>query len=108
MSTVADAVAEFDASDEVAVAVTVKCLVGRSGAASWACTSTFCPALRPPTVHVDLPGGEQTENLGLRLLGLADRVTLAVPPVPLVSQTQIAYPTFVCGSTALMLFSVWI
>jgi hypothetical protein len=106
MSTVADAVAEFEASVEVAVAVTVKCLVGRAGAASWACTSTFAPASRPPTVQVDLPDGEQTENVGLRLLGLADRLILAVPPVPLVSQTQIAYPTVVPGSTALTLFSV--
>ena len=74
MSTVADAVAEFDACDELAVAVSVTCLVGRSGAASLACTSTFCPALRPLTVHLDLPDGTQTfysiscieDNLPLR------------------------------------------
>src|SRR6266702_1129441 len=108
MSTVADAVAEFDACNEVAVAVSVTCLDGRSGAASSACSSTFCPALRPLTVHLDLPDGTQTENVGLTLLGLADRVILAVPPVPLVSQTQMAYPTVVCGSTALTLFSVCI
>ena len=59
-------------------------------------------------MHLDLPDGTQTENVGLTLLGLADRVILAVPPVPLVSQTQMAYPTVVCGSTALTLFSVCI
>jgi len=106
MSTVADAVAEFAACDEVAVAVSVKCLAGRFGAASSACNSAFCPAPSPLTVHLDVPDGTQTENLGLSLLGFADRVILAVPPVPLVSQTQIAYPTVVCGSTALTLLSV--
>ena len=45
MSTVADAVAEFDACDELAVAVSVTCLVGRSGAASSACTSTLLPGV---------------------------------------------------------------
>jgi hypothetical protein len=105
MSTVADAVAEFDACDEVAVAVSTTRLVGRSGAASSACTSTFCPAVRL-TVHLDLPGGTQTENVGLTLLGFADSVILAEPSVLPASQTQIAYPIFVRGSTALRLLSV--
>ena len=99
MSTVADAVAEFDACDEVAVAVSTTRLVGRFGAASSACTSVFSPALTL-TSHLDLPDGTQTENVGLTLLGFADSVTLA-EPVPLVNQTQMAYPTVVFGSTAL-------
>ena len=103
MSTVADAVAEFDACDEVAVAVTMNRLVGRSGAASLACNSA-CPVLTL-TLHLDVPDVAQTENAGLRLLGFADSVTLAVP-LPLLSQTKMAYPTFVCGSTALTLLSV--
>jgi hypothetical protein len=103
---VADAVAEFDACAELAVAVSVTCLAGRAGAASSACTSTFCPALRPLTVHLDLPDGTHTENVGLTLLGFAESVILAEPPLPLVSQTQIAYPIVVFGSTALTLFSV--
>jgi hypothetical protein len=106
MSTLADAVAEFDACFEVAVAVSVKCVAGRSGAASSAWTSTCCPELSPPTVQSAWPDGTQTENVGLALLGFADRVILAVPPVPLVSQTQMAYDTVVCGSTALTLLSV--
>jgi hypothetical protein len=103
MSTVADAVAEFDACDEVAVAVSTTRLFGRSGAASSACTSTFFPAVRL-TVHLDLPDGTQTENVGLTLLGFADSVILAEPSV--LSQTRIAYPTLVRGSTALRLLSV--
>jgi hypothetical protein len=105
MSTVADAVAEFDACDEVAVAVTMNRLVGRSGAASLACNWT-CPVLML-TLHLDVPDAAQTENAGLRLVGFADSVTLAVP-LPLLSQTQIAYVTFVCGSTALTPLSVCI
>jgi hypothetical protein len=86
----------------------VKCVLGRFGAASTACNSTFCPALRPPTSQVDVPDGAQTENVGRRLLGRADNVIFAVPPVPLVSQIQMANPTFVCGSTALTRLSVCI
>ena len=106
MSTVADAVAEFDACDEVAVAVSTTRLVGRFGAASSACTSAVSPALTL-TSHLDLPDGTQTENVGLTLLGFADSVTLA-EPVPLVSQTRMAYPTVVFGSTALTLLRVCI
>jgi hypothetical protein len=103
MSTVADAVAEFDACDEVAVAVTMNRLVGRFGAASLACNSA-CPVLML-TLHLDVPDVAQTENAGLRLLGFADSVILAVP-LPLLSQTKMAYLTFVCGSTALTPSSV--
>lgn len=108
MSTVADAVAEFDACDEVAVAVSMTRLVGRSGAASLASTSTAFPALSPPTVHLVVPVVAQRENVGLTLLGLADSVILAVPPEPLLSQTQMAYRILVCGSTALTPWSVCI
>ena len=105
MLTVAVADAEFDACDEVAVAVRMKRLVGRSGAATFACNST-CPV---PTlvVHLVVPVVAQTENAGLTLFGLADSVTLTLP-LPLVSQTKMAYRTFVCGSTALMPSSVCI
>jgi hypothetical protein len=108
MSTVTTAVAEFDACDEVAVAVSMTRLVGRSGAASLASTSTLSPALSPPTVHLAVPVSAQTENAGLTLLGLADSVILAVPPEPLVSQTLMAYRILVCGSTALTPWSVCI
>ena len=106
MSTVADAVAEFDACDEVAVAVSMKRLVGRLGAATLACNWTCAPALRL-VVHLAVPVVAQTENAGLTLFGLADSVTLTLP-LPLVSQIQMAYPTLVCGSTALMPLSVCI
>jgi hypothetical protein len=59
------------------------------------------------TLHLDVPDVAQTENAGLRLFGFADSVTLAVP-LPLLSQTQIAYLTVVCGSTALTPSSVCI
>jgi len=106
MSTVADAVAEFDACDEVAVAVSMKRLVGRFGAATLACTSTCCPALRL-AVHLVVPDVAQTENAGATLFGFADSVTLTLP-LPLVSHSQMAYRTFVPGSTALTPSSVCI
>jgi len=56
----------------------------------------------------DLPDGTQTVKVGDTLLGDADSVILAVPLVPLLSQTQIAYLTVVCGSTELTLSRVWI
>jgi hypothetical protein len=65
-----------------------------------------CPVLML-TLHLDVPDAAQTENAGLRLDGFADSVTLAVP-LPLLSQTQIAYVTLVCGSTALTPSSVCI
>jgi hypothetical protein len=71
-------------------------------ARSW----TLCPALSP-TLQLDLPDDAQTENVGDTLLGDADSVTLAVPSVPLLSQTQMAYLTVVCGSTELTLLRVW-
>lgn len=73
-----------------------------------ACTSTCCPALSPPTLHSDLPDGTQTENVGDTLLGDADSLILAVPLVPLLSQTQMANLTVVCGSTELTPPRVWI
>jgi hypothetical protein len=108
MSTVADAVAEFDVCGEVAVAVRMKRLVGRFGAASSACSSGVCPASRPLTVHLVVPDAAQTENAGLKLAGFVDSVTLTVSPVPLVTQTQMAYRTVVPGSTALTPLSVCI
>jgi len=106
MLTVADAVAEFDACDEVAVAVRMKRLVGRFGAATLACSSGCAPALTL-VVHLAVPVVAQTENAGLTLVGFADSVTLTLP-LPLVSQTKMAYRTFVCGSTALTPSSVCI
>ncbi len=104
MSTVAEAVAEFDACDEVAVAVSMKRLVGRLGAATFACSSGFAPALRL-VVHLVVPVVAQTENAEVTLCGFVDSVTLTLP-LPLVSQTQMAYRTFVPGSTALTPLSV--
>jgi hypothetical protein len=73
-----------------------------------ACNWTCCPALSPPTLQSDLPDGAQTVKVGDTLLGDADSVILAVPSVPLLSQTQMAYLTVVCGSTELTLLRVWI
>ena len=72
-----------------------------------ACSWTCCPALSPPIVQSDLPDGAQTVKVGDTLLGDADSVILAVPLVPLLSQTQMAYLTVVCGSTELTLLRVW-
>jgi hypothetical protein len=58
-------------------------------------------------LQLDVPDDGQTENVGVTLLGDADSVTLAVPLVPLLSQTQMAYLTVVCGSTELTLSRVW-
>ena len=62
----------------------------------------------PPTLQLDLPDGAQTVKVGDTLLGDADSVILAVPLVPLLSQTQMTYLTVVCGSTELMPWRVWI
>ena len=56
----------------------------------------------------DLPDGTQTEKVGDTLLGDADSLILAVPLVPLLSQTQMANLTVVCGSTELTPPRVWI
>ena len=60
-----------------------------------ACSWTCCPALSPPILQSDLPDGAQTVKVGDALLGDADSVILAVPLVPLLSQTQMAYLTAV-------------
>jgi len=73
-----------------------------------ACTSTCCPALSPPSLQSDLPDGTQTEKVGETLLGDADSLILAVPLVPLLSQTQMANLTVACGSTELTPPRVWI
>ena len=73
-----------------------------------ACTSTCCRALSPPILQSDLPDGTQTEKVGETLLGDADSLILAVPLVPLLSQTQMANLTVVCGSTELTPPRVWI
>jgi hypothetical protein len=108
MSTVAHADAEFDASTEVAVAVSFTRRWLRSGALRLACTSTCCPLLSPPTLHTDLPDGWQTEKVGDTLLGDADRLILAVALVPLLIQIQMANLTVACGSTELSPLRVWI
>jgi hypothetical protein len=59
-------------------------------------------------LHTDLPDGTQTEKVGDTLLGDADRLILAVPLVPLLSQTQMANRTVACGSTELTPSRVWI
>ena len=56
----------------------------------------------------DLPDGTQTEKVGDTLLGDADSLILAVPLVPLLSQTQMANLTVACGSTELTPPRVWI
>ena len=71
-----------------------------------ACSWTCCPALSPPILQSDLPDGAQTVKVGDTLLGDADSVILAVPLVPLLSQTQMAYLTVACGSTELTLSRV--
>ena len=106
MSTVADAVAVFDACDEVAVAVSMKLVVGRFGAATVACSWGCAPVLRL-VVHLVVPVVAQTENAGVTPFGFADNVTLTLP-LPLVSQIQMAYWTVVCGSTAVTPLIVWI
>ena len=59
-------------------------------------------------MQTDLPDGTQTEKVGDTLLGDADSLILAVPLVPLLSQTQMANLTVVCGSTELTSPRVWI
>jgi hypothetical protein len=73
-----------------------------------ACTSTCCPAFSPATLQSDLPDGTQTEKVGETLLGDADSLILAVPLLPLLSQTQMANLTVACGSTEPALPRVWI
>jgi len=64
--------------------------------------------LSPPTLQSDLPDGTQTEKVGETLLGDADSLIFAEPLVPLLSQTQMANLTVVCGSTELTPPRVWI
>src|SRR5215472_8214021 len=98
------AVAELPACFEVAVTVSVILRPARSlNALSLACVSTWCPALRPDTVHLDPPVWSQTMKEGLTLLGAASTSILTEPLLPLVSQTQIAKWTVVPGSTVLLL-----
>jgi hypothetical protein len=97
--TVADA--DLAACVEVADTVSVMAVPNVLLAVSSACVSMCCPALRPVTVHVDWPGVWQTENVGLTLLGDASTETLAVPPVPLVSQSTMSNWTVLLGSTVL-------
>jgi len=59
-------------------------------------------------LQLDLPDGTQTEKVGDTLLGDADSLIFAVPLVPLLSQTQMANLTVVCGSTELTPPRVWI
>jgi hypothetical protein len=64
--------------------------------------------LSPPTLQSDLPDGTQTEKVGETLLGDAESLILAVPLLPLLSQTQMANLTVECGSTEPTLPRVWI
>ena len=73
------------------------------GTASSACTWTFCPPLRPDTEHVELPAGWQIVKVGATSLGEAPSVSLALPPLPPVSQTQIANCTLSWTFTVLLL-----
>ena len=73
-----------------------------------ACTSTCCPALSPATLQSDLPDRTQTEKVGETLLGDAESLILAVPLLPLLSQTQMANLTVACGSTEPGSPRVWI
>jgi len=59
-------------------------------------------------LQTDLPDGTHTEKVGDTLLGDADSLILAVPLVPLLSQTQMANLTVVCGSTEPTSPRVWI
>jgi hypothetical protein len=93
--------ADLAACVEVADTVSVMAVPNVLLAVSSACVSMCCPALRPVTVHVDWPGVWQTENVGLTLLGDASTETLAVPPVPLVSQSTMSNWTVLLGSTVL-------
>ena len=52
-------------------------------------------------MQLDLPDGTQTEKVGDTLLGDADSLIFALPLVPLLSQTQMANLTVLCGSTEL-------
>jgi hypothetical protein len=61
------------------------------GTASRACNSTAWLALSPATEHVAVPVLAQTTNLAESLLGVAFNLTVAVPLVPDVSHTQMAY-----------------
>jgi len=59
-------------------------------------------------LHSDLPDGTQTVKVGETLLGEADSLILAVPLLPLLSQTQMANLTVACGSTEPASPRVWI
>jgi len=93
MSTVADAVAEFDACDEVAVGGQHDAL-GRPvrGPPVRACTSTFFPASEAHGCTWTCPMARRRRTWGLTLLGFADSVILAEPSVLPASQTLIALP----------------
>ena len=98
------AVAVLLACCEVAVTVNVMSLPARAVAAvSSACVSTWSPPLRPDTEHVTPPVGWQTEKVGLTLVGDAASPTVAVPPLPLVSQTKMANCTVPPGFTVVLL-----
>ena len=59
--------------------------------------------MRPDTEQVDPPVGWQTEKVGLTVLGDAFSPIVAVPPLPLVSHTQMANCTVPPGFTVLLL-----
>src|SRR5579859_2361155 len=91
------------ASFEAPATFSVMVLPRRSLAAvNWACTSTRCPALRPDTVHVVPPVVAQTEKVGAMSRGEELSVSLAVPPLPLVSHTKMANCTVLSTVTVLL------
>jgi len=98
-----EAVAVLIACFEVADTVTVMWRPASAwNALSLACDWTACPALRPDTSHVDLPVAWQTVKVGLTPFRAEPTVIFAVPPLPLVSQTQMATCTVVPGCTVLL------
>lgn len=69
------------------------------GTAILACNSIRCPTVSPATLQVARPAGWHTVKTGDNLRGLAERLIFALPLVPAVSQTQIAYRAWVPGAT---------
>jgi hypothetical protein len=61
------------------------------GTAILACNSTRWPATNPATLQDVWPAGWHTVKTGDMLPGLAERLIFALPLVPAVSHTQIAY-----------------
>jgi hypothetical protein len=99
-ATVTDDDAEEVACGDVPVAVRMMRVLGVClGTAIFACNSTRWPAASPATVQEEFPAGWHTVKTGDMLFGLAERLIFALPLVPAVSHTQIAYLACVPGIT---------